>query len=493
MMNQSTLEFIPRQPHSWLQQIELAYLPGKTTPLLDNFVEEFIQHFEQSGHTVKPQPDKDTDIILTTAPYGEPIRWREALLFNVRRRYHLDHSPTIFTLINASKGQFQESLEYYERVLAKEPPDPLDFAIPGLNRDAYRTLYEQGRRGGPILALIRQLQSQAMCIRIILVVGNERPLEAYTFDLVGAHPRTDGADKRSLYDDLMLRIVTSVSTREITAHQVVGEVISQVTWKGLDTPAAMRDAGRELGARNFFTEMVVINNLVNVPAVHDSISSQYSEGCFATWDIQLGALVATVTGSARPVDKGNLTDNELAVIVGVRPDGMGAQVRHVEGKRNDPPSSEAVELMEMDRQLPRIDLPIPGTEQSASVPVVRSKLHGHRGVRGYDPRFVEHVYLDAPYYHYPVSCSTEAQAHAIKAAFSRSVALLNPDDPRQIVFTVLPGHGTVIVEKWLPGKAPFQTIWEAMDAGYLQVDNLIPQGPLVYKPDMTGLMSVVST
>jgi hypothetical protein len=49
-----------------------------------------------------------------------------------------------------------------------------------------------------------------------------------------------------------------------------------------------------------------------------------------------------------------------------------------------------------------------------------------------------------------------------------------------VVFTVLPGHGTVIVEKWVPGTAPFQVIWEAMDAGRLQVDNRVPQGPMEY-------------
>ena len=129
-----------------------------------------------------------------------------------------------------------------------------------------------------------------------------------------------------------------------------------------------------------------------------------------------------------------------------------------------------------------------GDDRLATVPVVRSKLHGHRGVRGYDPKFVEHVHLDPPFYHYPVSCSTEAQAQAIKIAFSHAEALMNPADSRQVVFTVLPGHGIVIVEKWLEGKAPFQLIWEAMDAGRILIDNLVPQGPLSYRADQNGMM-----
>ncbi|MGC8863037.1 MAG: FGGY-family carbohydrate kinase, partial [Armatimonadota bacterium] len=47
-----------------------------------------------------------------------------------------------------------------------------------------------------------------------------------------------------------------------------------------------------------------------------------------------------------------------------------------------------------------------------AVPVVRSKLHGHRGVSAYDPRYVEFVPLAPAYYAYPVSCGTRAQAEA---------------------------------------------------------------------------------
>jgi hypothetical protein len=244
-----------------------------------------------------------------------------------------------------------------------------------------------------------------------------------------------------------------------------------------------------LGERHFFTEMVRIATLANVPAINDAVSSQYSEGCFATWDSQIGVLISTVTGSARPVEKYNLSDDDLAVIVGIRPDGKGARVRHVDGKRNDPPSSEAVELIEMDSYLPHIHL---GKEWGfeAEVPVARSKLHGHRGVRAYHPDFVENIYLDQPYYHFPVTCGTDAQARAIQATFSRSETLNNPADPRQVAMVVLPGHGVVLVEKWVAGKEPFQVIWEYMDAGYVQIDNIVPQGPLTYVRSPDGRMSV---
>jgi hypothetical protein len=277
-----------------------------------------------------------------------------------------------------------------------------------------------------------------------------------------------------------------MSTYEVTDHQVLDEPVPRELWQRLDTPAAMRRAGQQLGKQGFFTELVRINDLVQVPSVGDAVADQYSEGCFSTWDPTLEALVATVTGSARPLNKDNITEDDLAVIAGVRPDGRGALIRHVEGKSNMPPSSESVEMMDMDGVLPTVALD--ALVGCPAVPVSRSKLHSHRGIGAYHPAYVEFVPLDPPYYHYPVACASQAQAQAIKETFARAQALQNPDDARSVVFTVLPGHGVVIVEKWLPGKVPFQVIWEYMDAGYLAVENRIPQGPLAYVPGAGDLM-----
>jgi hypothetical protein len=485
------------EAHGWLKPVRVAHVAGPTTPLLDEVAAGLLEQLRAMGHTVLEKPAGKLDVLLTTALFGKPLSWRSAPLFTARRQYRLEQTPTVFTLLHITPSQLAETLAHFAAVLPKDPPDPQDYAFAGLTDRAYRTLVEQGRRGGPLLALVRLAQSQALCIRIILVVGQTELEAAYTFDLVGAHPRTSAADRPAFYADLVNRILTAVSTKEITHHEVVGAPLDLASWQRLTTPAAMKRAGQALGARGFFTEMVRVADLVAVPAVHETISSQYSEGCFATWDPDLGALIATVTGSARPVDKENLTDDELALIVGVRPDGQGALVRQVQGKRNDPPSSEAVELILMDGGLPQRNwLPTGrafsgrGEAEPIQVPVARSKLHGHRGVRAFDPALVEHVYLDRPFYHYPVSCSTEAQAHAIQAAFGRSQALRDALDPRQVVFTVLPGHGIVIVEKWREGREPFQLIWEAMDSGQLEVENAIPQGPLVYEPAADGRLEL---
>lgn len=474
-------ELRERKPvHGWLKRIRLAYVPGPVYPMLGQVAEKILAEFQRQGHVVDDEPTNETDILLTTAPFGEPLGWRDALLFSARRRYNLERAPTIYTLMEVGREELEAKLAELERALAKNPPDPQDFQFPGLAPDAYRVLIEQGKRGGPILSLERILQAQSKSIRIILIVGDEEPEAAYHFDLVGAHPRSTADDLPAFYEDLVLRTVTAASTEEVTEHRVVGEVIDRETWERSDAVGAMRTAALELDEREFFTEMVRIMDLVQVPAVADAVASQYSEGCFATWEPKLDALVATVTGSARPVDKGNITEEDLAVIVGLQPDGSGANVRHVAGKRNDPPSSEAVEMMDMDQVLPWVELN-EEWEVASSVPVVRSKLHGHRAIGAYDPKRVEYVPLDPPYYHYLVSCATEAQAQGIKEAFARSEALRNPEDPRQLVFTVLPGHGCVIAEKWVHGKAPFQLMWEAMDNGQLEIVNRIPQGPMSYE------------
>jgi hypothetical protein len=469
-----------RVRHGWLRRMRVAYVAGAGTGELAGVVAGLREALERAGHELQARPTDDTDLILTTAAWGEPVPWRQSLLFSARRRFGLTHAPTVVTLLQATAEQLQARLEKLADALSRPSPSAEDFAYPGLTARAYRVLREQGQRGGPMLALVRLVQSQALSIRDVLVIGQDRPQAAYYFDLVGAYPRVECGEADDFFDDMVLRLGTAVSTHEVVEHEFVPPEVPAATWRALTTPEAMRRGAEELDRRGFFTEMVRIADLVDVPALHDAVAAQYSEGCFGTWDPDLPGLISTVTGSARPVDKGRITDDDLAVIVGVRPDGRGALVRTVEGRPPTPPSSEAVEMMLMDADLPRIALDGDGNG-SGRVPILRSKLHGHRGVAAFDPRRVEFVSLDPAYYDYPVSCGTQAQAQAIRQAFRRSQSLRTPGDPRRIVFTVLPGHGVVMGETWSPGKAPFQLLWEAMDSGALELVSDVPQGRYSYR------------
>ncbi len=472
---------INKPVHAWLRELRVGYAADETSATIDEFAKRLMDQFAALGHQAFTLPEGRIDVLFTAARYGEPVPWRQAFFFTGRRRFSLENDPELFTIVDMTLEEYEDVLSHFENVLDREPPDPADFEFPGLAPDSYRVLVEQGRRGGPIMALERLVQAHAKSIRIILLVGDGKPLWAHYFDLVGAHPKIELTDEAG-YQDLVMRIVTVMSTEEVTHHEVIGEPLPSADWAASEGRKGMLEAGPALGRRKFFTEMVRISDLVQVPAISQGVANQYSEGCFATWDPALGALISTVTGSARPVEKDDLKDEDLAVIVGVREDGLGALVRNVEDKQNDPPSSEAVELMDMDSLLPHVDL------DGAEVPVVRSKLHGHRGIGGFDPEQVEYAPLDPPYYSYPVSCATSAQAEGIKGAFSRAESLLNPNDPRQLAFTVLPGHGVIISEKWVPGKVPFQLIWEAMDSGALKVDNHVPQGQYGYRDAGEGAM-----
>ncbi len=460
--------------HSWLKQLCLSCVPGPSTGLADRVATGLMDYFHHEGHITDDIPSAETNVILTTAKLGEPLGWREALMFTARRRYKLKHIPTVFTIVHILPEQFNEWMAKAEQVLKAGPETAPAFA--GVPETAYRTLSQQGKRGGAILYLLRVIQIQTKCIRVLLVIGKEEPESAFLFDLVGAHPQIKFEEARSFYKDIATRVMTAASTKEITKHQVVEPAITREEWDSLLTIREMTRASQELGRRDFFTEMIQVSDVAEIPGFSEAISQQYSEGCFATWDVQLNGLLTTITGSARPVRKENITDQDLAVIAGIKPERDGALIRQIEGHPNQPPSSEAVEMIGMDLQLPRIFLP-----NGAQVPVIRSKLHGHRGVRSFDWDRVEYVSLLESYLHYPVSCSTDAQYRAVQDAFSSSIALQNPDDPRQIVFTVLPGHGVVIVEKWVAGKQPFQLIWEAMDKKDIEITNDIPQGPFTFQ------------
>ena len=460
--------------HSWLKQLTISYVPGPSTALAEQVASNLIGHFQQEGHPTPAQPSPETDVILTTARLGEPLGWREAYMFTARRRFQLKRVPTVFTIVHATPPQFGEWLEKVEEILREGPEAAHPFE--GIPETASPTLHQQGKRGGAILYLLRIIQIQTKSIRVLLLVGQETPQYALLFDLVGAHPQIKFDDPQSFYKDIATRIQTAASTSEITNHETVEPPVTRDEWESLATIDEMTRASHELGKRDFFTEMIKVSQVAEIPGFSEAISQQYSEGCFATWEPKINGLLTTITGSARPVRKENITDKDLAVIAGIKPERDGAIIRKVAGHPNHPPSSEAVEMIGMDLLLPKITL-----TNGEQVPVIRSKLHGHRGVRSFDWTRAEYVPLPESYLYYPVSCSTDAQYRAVQEAFSSSYALQNPQDPRQIVFTVLPGHGLVIVEKWVEGKAAFQAIWEAMDQKVIEITNLIPQGPFTFE------------
>lgn len=71
--------------------------------MLDQVARELLEEMQRMGHKLQSAPDDQTDVILTTARFDEPLPWREALLFSARRRFGLQHAPTIYTLMQVEK------------------------------------------------------------------------------------------------------------------------------------------------------------------------------------------------------------------------------------------------------------------------------------------------------------------------------------------------------------------------------------------------------
>src|SRR5512133_3518572 len=135
--------------HSWLKKLTLSYVPGPSTELAERVAADLVGYFQDEGHSVQKIPAKKTDVILTTARLGEPLGWREALLFTARHRYKLDHAPTVFTIVHARPEQFNEWMARIQQILDGNVEEQHKFA--GIPDTATRTLYQQGKRGGTMM------------------------------------------------------------------------------------------------------------------------------------------------------------------------------------------------------------------------------------------------------------------------------------------------------------------------------------------------------
>ena len=294
-----TIPWSVGETHSWLKRLNVAFLPEPSSRLQAELAEGMRAAFADQGHVVQSAPDDTTDLLFAFARFGEPLSWREAPFLQARRMYRLQRQPTVVMILNVGRDEWERLLHHLDAAIRVEPPDPADFDYPGLAPSAYRTLVEQGRRGGPVLAAQRLLQAQVICLRILLVVGDTRPERVYHFDLVGSLAHSEGSDAE-LYHDIIMRVATAASAEEIGAYTVTGEPISAETWSRLSAPPAMRRASLELDRRNFFTETVRVHDLVHVPALSGAIANQYSEGCFATWEPEIDALDLDDHGQRAP-------------------------------------------------------------------------------------------------------------------------------------------------------------------------------------------------
>lgn len=468
--------------HAWVHPISLAYMPGMLTPALRGTLDPLLEWFRDNGCTLQPEPSNETDLIITTTRYGVPVERKDALFFHAKRRYRLRHRPPVLTVIDIPEAEYRRWLAHFADLARQAERSETTFQYPALGPRAVEVLLEQARRGGPEVALGRFLQAYLKSFRVMALRSDERqrPICAVHFDLAGAHPTTDVGDLPAFAEEVGQRVLAATCTGEVNNHVFSPDLLPEENWDRLMTPEAMIRAGASFTEFDFFTTPVSIEKLIGYRDVNEAVSAQYSEGCYATFEPEIPGLITTATGSARLVDKRAISRDDQAIIIGLKPERDGAIVKSVAGRARVVPSVEAVEMMGICQAVPS-HLHVNGDGQAVSVPNARAILHGHLGVAAFDPERVESVTLAAPYYTHLVSCGTGALAEGTAAAFARSEALRDLNDSRAVVFLEQPGHGVVVVEKWVEGKQPFEVIHEYLTAGHLRMTLDVPQGSVTWK------------
>jgi hypothetical protein len=474
----------PSPLHAWVRPIAIAYIPGALTPAIEQAVGVLLDWLKFAGCTITDVPTSDSDLILTTSRLGVLTPRDEALFFHAKRQYRLNRRPTTLTIVDVPEPDYQGWLARFAE-LARQPEDSLGAEqYPGLGPQAVEVIAHQARRGGPELAFGRLVQAQTLSVRVMaLRTQDGRPYRAMHYDLAGARPVTDATDLEAFAADAGPRVLAAVCAQEVKSHVFLDEPVGLAQWAALSGPDAMIRAGTIFTEFGFFTTPFYVDKLLGYRGLSEAISAQYSEGCYAVYEPDLGGMITTATGSSRLVDKRAISRSDQAVIVGIRPGRDGALVRPVEGLEPVHPSVEAVEMLSIAQAVPTHRRSNSRGEQ-VDVPNLRTLLHGHLGVGAYDPAYVEVVQLDPLYYTQLVSCGTGALAAGTAAAFARSDALRRLDDPRRLVFLEQPGHGVMVAEKWpkpADDRPAFETIYKYLQAGHIQMTLDIPQGPITWE------------
>ena len=463
---------LPGYSHKWLRTLSISHSGHGSQQLARTFRCKLLDVFHGLGMNVQARPDNSTDVLLSHFRLGEVVSWKNAPLLSARRQLNVKGTLTVLAVVQTTAQSLRDVLNVLNESLSQSPYDPSDVFFPGLKHTAYRPLCAEAATRGPLLAFARIVQAQLKCFNVILLLGDTQIECAYLFNLVGSQFKVLYGGH--FYYEMALRIATMASTNEVTNHELVGTAISRKAWERSEAVRGLCRASREFGKRSFFSGAIVVSELVDYPVIARAVASRYSEGCFSTWDPILNGLVITMAGARHVYDKTRVAASDLVLAVKCRREVDGVCFRQVAGQKRPVPSSEAFEFLSIDSELPHASV-CARMSHPVEVPIIRSKIHGHRGISAFDPTIIEYAPLPQAFQEFPTCCATDAQAFAVRQAFGNARSFFDPTDRRRIVFTILPGHGVLIVEKWVEGKRPFQVIWEAIDCGRLEVSACVPQ------------------
>ena len=214
--------------------------PAPTSPVLEDVIDGLLGQFEELGNVIDQAPGDQTDVIFTTAPFGTPIKWRQAMIFTAQlSRFKLNH-PAFITMLHCTRPVPRDGGQT-ERGDQQSQSRTRPISTSGLAPTAYKTLYEQGHTGGPIPAMERAAD-QAMSIRVLLVVGDDRPEGDLPFRSgrrISCQHAQIGGGAKQMYRDAALRVVTAMKPTDIHHHTAVGDPLPRAIWDEMTTPDAM--------------------------------------------------------------------------------------------------------------------------------------------------------------------------------------------------------------------------------------------------------------
>ncbi len=177
-------------------------------------------------------------------------------MLTARRRYRLAHSPPPAALVHLAPATHRAMLDVVaDGHWPATPIVPADFAYPGLNAEAWpRYWSNRASAAGRCWPSRGLIQATTKCIRVFPAGRWTRlPWRPTNLDLAGAYPCTeaDSTAPERFFDDLALRLVTAVSTAEVTHHHLDPEADLGGAVAALATPPPCTAPARSWAAVPF--------------------------------------------------------------------------------------------------------------------------------------------------------------------------------------------------------------------------------------------------
>lgn len=429
---------------AWFRPVKIA------TALLDQseldvaqteLLERLSRSFAAGGHTIQPEPTRDSDIILAfhSIPAGDsPIEERMAeveplVVLQVRDRYDLEGlHPNLVLVVSVT--------------------DDLA-ALPHVEVESVARM-AMGRIG-------------AFKVLFIKTDRETGAADYYVFATIeGGHPTIDRSDP-DCFDELRDRLVTHACAKEAGGYTPLRNAIPQAGWEACRTVDYLTDVGRQLGALGHLDPPVDAAQWISegraqlvrfllgwqrqapgaiIAFAPDlKVPDEYRSPTFT------GVPIVTCTGREE-VDKTNMQRDEV-VAVSLRDGTLYAF--GVEGQRLKAPSIEGDELVGGMLASPTVRLAehpdgyVIDPDGDIVVPRIWAIVHTHRGVEevrpirvgGREVQVVEHIRPNVEAFPYAVGCGKDMMFDISRDGMARSAAA-DPDSPAIIGMFDVANHGT---------------------------------------------------